>query len=371
MLWLFAHLHDAAGVVCDRAEHVHGEHEDNRGEHAHGCHGGAVEPRVRDAAEGAPPDLVRTQQRHANDASGSRRRAHAHRHARDDVGAVACDTRLGNLLDGRIVEVSVVLGDEDEEEGCAESQQTTGREVEPGRGVLIRAQQQEAQGHDAHACEGHGDLVAALQHLHGVYVLALGRLGHHDADAADDEIQGVDREREEDIASLHARRELLREAPTKDHGRQDLAGDGLEEVGATAGAIANVVAHEICDDRRVARVVLGDVGLHLAHHVGAHVGSLCVDAPAQLCEERHEGCAEAIADEEERQLVQVRRGYQDPHAEEQRDDAQQHHGNDEDAAETAGAEADRHGLLEGPRRGRGDTDVGPHGHPHADVARDA
>ena len=54
------------------------------------------------------------------------------------------------------------------------------------------------------------------------------------------------------------------------------------------GAVADVVAHEVGDDGRVARVVLGDAGLDLADEVGADVGGLGVDAAAELREERDE-----------------------------------------------------------------------------------
>mmetsp|Transcript_3162 Transcript_3162/g.10558 ORF Transcript_3162/g.10558 Transcript_3162/m.10558 type:complete len:372 (-) Transcript_3162:649-1764(-) len=371
MLRLVAHLHDATGVVRDRTEDVHGQHEHDRGEHAHGRHGRAEEPGVGHAAEGPPAEPVGGEQHHGDGPRRSCSRPHAHRHARDDVGAVAREARLRNPPNGREVEVGVVLRHEDEDEGSAESEKAAGRKVEPSRGVLFAAQQQGAERHDAHTRQGHGYLVAILQHLHGVHVLALGRLRHHDANAADDEVHGVDRQGEQDEAALHVRGELLGEASAKDHGRQNLAGDGLEEVGATAGAIAHVVAHEVRDDRRVAGVVLGDVGLDLPHHVGAHVGGLGVDAAAQLCKERHEGRAKAVAHEEERQLVQLCGGHQNPHAEEQTDDAQQHHRDHEDAAEAPSSQADGHGLLEAPGRRGGHADVRPHRHPHADVAGNA
>mmetsp|Transcript_104745 Transcript_104745/g.291708 ORF Transcript_104745/g.291708 Transcript_104745/m.291708 type:complete len:265 (+) Transcript_104745:1124-1918(+) len=260
---------------------------------------------------------------------------------------MACDTRLRDLPHRWEVKVGVVLGDQDEEEGRAQARQAANREVKPSHGVLGGVEQQAAEHHDADGGERHGDLVPTLQDLHGVHVLALGCLRHHDADPADNKVHGVDCEREENVAALHVRRQLPREAPAQDHGRQDLAGNRLKQVGATAGAVADVVSDEIRDDGGVPRVVLRDIGLHLAHHVRTDVGGLGVDAPAELREERDEGGAEAVAHEQERQLVQVR-GHQHAHAEEQGDDAQQHHGDDEHAAEAASTEPDCHGLLEGP-----------------------
>ena len=78
------------------------------------------------------------------------------------------------------------------------------------------------------------------------------------------------------------------------YGRHDV---GLEEVGGHAGTVADVVAHVVCDDGRVARVVLGDAGLDLADEVGADVGGLGEDAAAETGEDRDERATEAEADE--------------------------------------------------------------------------
>ena len=41
--------------------------------------------------------------------------------------------------------------------------------------------------------------------------------------------------------------------------------------------VTDVVAHVVGDHGRVARVVLGNAGFHLAHQVGPDVGGLGVD----------------------------------------------------------------------------------------------
>ncbi len=71
--------------------------------------------------------------------------------------------------------------------------------------------------------------------------------------------------------------------------------EALEHVGGHAGAVADVVAHEVGDHRRVARVVLGDAGLNLADQVGAHIGGLGVDAAAHAHKQRDQAAAEAEA----------------------------------------------------------------------------
>jgi hypothetical protein len=66
---------------------------------------------------------------------------------------------------------------------------------------------------------------------------------------------------------------LLRERRGQDHGADVLGGRRLEEVGTAARAVADVVADEVRDDGRVARVVLGDARLDLADEVGADVAA--------------------------------------------------------------------------------------------------
>jgi hypothetical protein len=68
--------------------------------------------------------------------------------------------------------------------------------------------------------------------------------------------------------------------------RDDRADVRLEDVGAEAGDVADVVTDVVGDRGRVARVILGDAGLDLAHQVGADVGGLGVDAATHAREER-------------------------------------------------------------------------------------
>mmetsp|Transcript_79331 Transcript_79331/g.256915 ORF Transcript_79331/g.256915 Transcript_79331/m.256915 type:complete len:229 (+) Transcript_79331:1740-2426(+) len=228
--------------------------------------------------------------------------------------------------------------------------------MQPSGGVLWCVEQHAAEDDNAHGGESHGDLVTTLEDLHGVDVLALRRLRDHDPNTADDKVHGVDGKREEHIAGLGFCGKMQRQAATQDHGCEDLPGDGFKEVRSAAGAVADVVAHEVGDDCRVPRVVLRDVGLHLAHHVRTNVGGLGVDAASELRKERDQRGAEAVAHEEERQLVQGSR-HQHPDAEQQANDAQEHHGDNEDAAEGTGTQANCDCLLEGPGCCRGHADI--------------
>ena len=82
------------------------------------------------------------------------------------------------------------------------------------------------------------------------------------------------------------------EGDERDRG-DDRAGVRLEQVGAHAGDVADVVADVVGDGGRVARVVLGDARLDLADEVGADVGGLGVDAAADAREQRDRRGAEA------------------------------------------------------------------------------
>jgi hypothetical protein len=218
-----------------------------------------------------------------------------------------------------------------------------------------------------------GDVVAAVQGGHRVGVLL--RLDHEDADDRGQQAERAGHEREEHDAHDSGREPhalLLEgggERRAEDHGADVLGGRGLEQVRAAAGAVADVVADEICDDRRVAGVVLGDARLDLADEVRADVGRLGVDAAAELCEERHEGGAEAVADDEQRDVP-------GRHVGEVADepvkaaDAEERHRDDEEARDGASPQGDPEGVVQGrPRRGSR-PDVGSDRDPHADVAGD-
>ena len=78
--------------------------------------------------------------------------------------------------------------------------------------------------------------------------------------------------------------------------RGDYGADvGLEEVSAHARNVAHVVANVVGDGGRVARVVLGDARLDLAHEVCAHIRGLGVYAAANPGEQGYGGCAEPEA----------------------------------------------------------------------------
>jgi hypothetical protein len=150
------------------------------------------------------------------------------------------------------------------------------------------------------------------------------------------------------------------------HGGDDGDRVGLEQISCHAGAVADVVADVVGDDRGVARVVLGDTGLDLAHEVRAHVGALGEDAAAESREDGDQRAAEAEADEGVQGLhgTEALEG-QDPVIAR---DAQQAQADDQQAGDGAAAEGDLQGRIQalaGRLRG---TDVGTDGDVHADEA---
>ena len=127
--------------------------------------------------------------------------------------------------------------------------------------------------------------------MHRVFVF----LAVHNADADDagDEVDRLHDQREENAFDAEDRIERRAE----NHGADVFRCGGFEDVRATAGAVAHVVAYQIGDHGRVARIVFRDSGFHFADQISAYVSSLGVDAAAKLGEERHQRGAETEADQ--------------------------------------------------------------------------
>ena len=59
----------------------------------------------------------------------------------------------------------------------------------------------------------------------------------------------------------------------QDHGGHNGHRIGLEQISGHAGAVAYIVTHVIGDCSRIAWVVLGDTGFHLANQITADVST--------------------------------------------------------------------------------------------------
>ena len=161
----------------------------------------------------------------------------------------------------------------------------------------------------------------------------------------------------------------MKTATPEDHRADVLGGGRLEQVRAAAGAVADVVADEVRDDARVARIVLGDALLDLADEVRADVRGLGVDAAAELGEERDERGAEAEADDEERRLGDGDVADERVVQREDAPDAEQRQGDDEEARDGPAAHRDLDRLDEAAPGRRRRPDVRLDADVHADDPR--
>ena len=200
-----AEFGDAAGVVGDRAERVHGQDVGRRHEHAHRRDRGAEDAADVDAGLGQQVGLVAEpvagKQRDADRHRGHQRRLEADRGPADDVGGRAGLGRLGDLADGSERAGGVELGDVDEGNARCKADDTRGEEVGPGRQAAHAGR---AAGVHHHGChDGEPDdgqqgryPISAVEHVHRV----LGLLAADEEDRHDrrEEPEGADDERKED-----------------------------------------------------------------------------------------------------------------------------------------------------------------------------
>ena len=182
-------------------------------------------------------------------------------------------------------------------------------EVDPGRQRehvahrAVRVHHHVGRDGQAHHGQQGRDPVAAVEHVHRI--LGLLAADEEDRDDRGQQPEGAHHEREEDpglgVGPAGSHGDGV-DGDAQDHRADVLGGGRLEQVRATAGTVADVVADEVGHHTRVARVVLGNALLDLAHEVGPDVSGLGVDAAAELGEEGHERGPEAEADDEERRL---------------------------------------------------------------------
>ena len=197
---------------------------------------------------------------------------------------------------------------------------------------------------------------------------------HQDADEREEDAHARDHHGQQDGA--HPAEVVARghDLAAQHHGRQDGRHVAAEQVGAHAGHVAHVVAHVVGDGGRVARVVLGNARLDLAHQVGAHVGRLGVDAAAHAGKERNALGAQREAREHLQRalhLQPVGRGAVHEHpVEDDEQPAQPQHGQPGHAHPHHRAAGERHfqRLAQAGARGLRGAHVGLGGDAHADEA---
>ena len=131
-----------------------------------------------------------------------------------------------------------------------------------------------------------GDDDALVQRVHDLAAFARG-----DEEGADD--GGDDGNRAQHQRKQNGpRAQFNHHQAAQQHGGDQRHGVGLEQVGRHAGAVADIVADVVGDDRRIARIILGNAGFDLADEVRADIGALGEYAAAQACEDRNQRTAE-------------------------------------------------------------------------------
>ena len=251
----------------------------------------------------------------------------------------------------------VVLGDRDEQERDEQADQ--GRAVEVPEVELAAAVKRHRDRDEADRGEDRRDDNALVESVDD----AVRALAHPGEPGADDRRENRDGAETQRVEPQAGRVEVCAEQ----HDRDCRDRIGLEQVGCHAGAVADVVAHVVGDDRRVTRVVLGDACLDLADEVGANIGGLREDAATEPGEHRDqratEGQADQVVDRGLRRVVEPAR--QHPVV---AGDAEQAETDDEQARHRAGAEGDVQCGCDTAASSLGGAEVRAHGDVHADEA---
>ena len=169
----------------------------------------------------------------------------------------------------------------------------------------------------------------------------------------------------------HARKlEFGRQSDGGEHHGGDRGDDvGFEQVGGHARAVADIITDIVGDRGGVARIVLGDTCLHLAHHVAADIGALGEDAAAETGENRDQRGAEGGRDERVDHLaarrIEAERAGEEPEIDR---NAEQPEAGDKQPGHRAGLEGEVEPASQRLGRRLRDADIGAHGHVHADEA---
>ena len=308
---------------------------------------------MRRIRQPAHAEVVAEQQGGADHDHRHRRRLHAHGEAADDVGRGAGERGVGDRLHRPVAGLGVVLGDADKEERGHDAHDAAGQQPPAALQHVVHGPGKAGQRQQG------GDVVAAVERVHRVLIFAA--VHHQHADEAGDQVDGVNDQGKEDALDAEDR---IERGP-QNHGADIFRCGRFEDVRAAAGAVAHVVAHQVGDDGRVARIVFGDAGLDFAHQVGAHVGRLGIDAAAELGEERDQRRAKAKADQLIRNVLRI---LQSAEEEEQAAHAEQREADDHQAGDGAAAQGDLQGAAEAGAGGAGGADVGADGDEHAGVA---
>ena len=362
-----AHFRDAAGIVGDRAIGVERHHHARQRQHRGRGEGDADQAGALIGKDDADHDHQRRQ----------RGRLQADGQPLDDVGAMAGFRRLGDGADRAIIGAGIIFGDPHDERGDAQPHH---HRPEKGHAV-IAADPAKVRAEDRVHVAQHpvGDQVdgrnrqdrrrpeALVERAHDR--LGAAETDHEGADDRGDDAQPADDQRQAHEFEQEGVVDAGDQQGGQHHGRAHRDDIGFEQVGRHAGAIADIVAHIVGDDRGVARIVLRYAGLDLAHQVGADIGRLGEDAAAQPRENGDERCAERQRDQAvDHQPVIGRMAGGARQIPEEAADREQRQSRHQHAGDGACAEGDGEAALQRSARRFGGADIGAHRNGHADEA---
>ena len=346
---LMRHLGDAAGVVRNRA----------RGINRHGHAGGGQHPHRRNGDAVLASGLVGHEDRRDDHQDRHRTAFHPHRQAGDDIGrrpGLGGGDDLGHRLGRGVVPGRPTDGDAGQVAG------DDGGEQRPAIAEDHHRQQGQQQEHAGGA--EFGNRQRPFRPL-------LSKRGHavnthqrgHQADARQRQRQG------QQHRAAHAIAEVMSQLSSggsrrQGDGRHHRSHIGFVDIRAHASDVADVVAHVVGDDARVARIVFGDAGLDLANQIGADVSGLGEDAAADPGEQRNGRSAHREAPDGGRRIgINGELGGQE---EEQNTQAQQPeagHGQAHHRAAVKGHQQRRARALFARRRGSANVGLGGRLHP--------
>ena len=355
------HFGETTSVVRDRAIRVHAQRNAEGREHADGRNGHAV-----NAGHVVGHKDRRADQKHRN-----RHGLHARRQTVDDVRRRTRFRLLGDVADRLGFGRGVVLGDLADQDADhktgdhGDHERRTGAQVMRNADQLFRKRQtaahREPRGRAGHQdrCDDHAAEQGAVQ------VMLVVGLDKEGADDRSNNAEGRNGEGQGDHA-FHANRARVRKR-AEGHRSDDRTDVGLEQVGAHAGDVADVVTDVVGDGARVAGVVFGNARFDLANEVGADVGRFREDAATNAREQCDRRGAKAKAED----LFQAHRRKVRSVEHREPGDAEQRQANHAHAHDHARAERNAQcigqAVRRGLRRAHGRAGRGV----HAEVAGDA
>ena len=359
------HFCDTAGVVSNGAVCVGSQGDAQGGQHADSSDADAVQALVEGCGEvaglihdgdGAACCEVSDQDSCSNDQDGSQGGHQAQGDTTDDDGS---STGLGGssqVLGGLVVVRGEVLGEVADQAAAHQTAEDGDVDADPAL-----ADDEHGQGSCQNSRQDSGRVCAGTQRGQqgqlGSVFLGLDQEGTQDG--ADDAHNSQSHGQQHALPAVAG-------ACAQGEGSQDGADIGLVQVSTHTGDVADVVAHVVSDGSGVTGVIFRDACLDLTNQVGTHVSSLGVDTAADTCKQCHEGCADAVHNDDVAQDNRIGDAGCEAQDGEPHGDVQHAQANDGEAHNGAGGECNAQAAVQALGSSLCGTCVGVGGDLHAD-----